>query len=208
MTIPHKQAVIPLLAQAGGPRRPVPVGQHHRPFARRPGGLQHRRGRLPAALEAGGVSLAGRVALLGCGGVGRTFACEAALAGCRVVNAVRPEDTQAARDLREYVLSLAPGAAYELTTLTELEGEFDLLINATPVGMYPKADASPVGRAAVSRCAAVFDAVYNPGKTRLLALAEEAGAKAIGGMPCWCGRLRRRIPTGTARSSARRTSPA
>lgn len=183
VTIPHKQAVIPLLARLEGRAALYRSVNTIAPSPEGPVGYNTDAEGFLRALEAGGVSLAGRVALLGCGGVGRTFACEAALAGCRVVNAVRPEDAQAAKDLREYVLSLAPGAAYELTTLTELEGEFDLLINATPVGMYPKADAAPVGRAAVSRCAAVFDAVYNPGKTRLLALAEEAGAKAIGGMP-------------------------
>ena len=35
----------------------------------------------------------------------------------------------------------------------------------------------------LSRAAAVFDAVYNPGRTALLECARANGAKAIGGMP-------------------------
>ena len=70
-----------------------------------------------------------------------------------------------------------------LDRLEQLPGDFDLMINATPVGMYPKSDASPVGAAVLSRTAAVFDAVYNPRQTRLLAMAAAAGAKTVAGMP-------------------------
>ena len=59
---------------------------------------------------------------------------------------------------------------------------FDLLLNATSVGMYPNTGESPVSGAVLSRCAAVFDAVYNPAQTELLRLAGQAGAKTIGGM--------------------------
>lgn len=55
------------------------------------------------SLAAAGIPLAGRVALLGCGGVSRTFACEAALAGCAVVDAVRDPLSPRALQLREDV---------------------------------------------------------------------------------------------------------
>ena len=122
------------------------------------------------------------MALLGCGGVGRTFACEAALAGCRIVNAVRDADRPAAEDLRRFVLKLAPAVDYTIASLSALEGTFDLLINATPVGMYPQADVSPVPDGVLSRSRAVFDAIYNPRETRLLARAKAAAALTIGGM--------------------------
>lgn len=148
-----------------------------------------------AALEGGGIPLKGRVALLGCGGVGRTFACEAALAGCTIVNAVREADLSQGRELEEYVRKLVPSVSYELTTLDKLEGELDLLINATPVGMYPHADAMPVDKTVLSRTAAVFDAVYNPGLTALLACAAANGAKTVGGMPMlvWQAAIAHRI---------------
>lgn len=182
VTIPHKQAVIPLLDRLYGRAElyrsvntiaVTPEGRLG--YNTDADGFLH-------ALQGGGVPLAGRVALLGCGGVGRTFACEAALAGCEIVNAVREADLAAGEALREYVLALKPGTSCTLTTLDRLEGPFDLLINATPVGMYPHADASPVAAALLHDVKAVFDAVYNPGRTRLLAEAEKAGCRTVGGM--------------------------
>ena len=145
-------------------------------------------GEAPFALgcvAAAGPGAGGIAALLGCGGVGRTFACEAALAGCSIINSVREADQEAAAALKDYVLTLAPGTDYTIVSLDMLagQGEIDLLINATPVGMYPHADAAPVDQSAVERCAAVFDAVYNPRRTRLLEMAAAAGAKTVAGMP-------------------------
>ena len=185
VTIPHKQAVIPLLDRLEGRAKLYRSVNTIAVTESGAVGYNTDADGFLCALKAGGVSLAGRVALLGCGGVGRTFACEAALAGCRLINAVRPEDFEASRALKDYVLSLVPGAAFETVELSRLSGDFDLLINATPVGMYP-------------RCAAVFDAVYNPEETRLLSAARAAGARTVGGMPmlvwqaavahtCWYG---------------------
>jgi len=162
VTIPHKQAVIPLLDGLYGRAElyrsvntiaVTPEGRFG--YNTDADGFLH-------ALGGSGIPLAGRVALLGCGGVGRTFACEAALAGCEIVNAVRDADLAAGEALLEYVRALKPGAACTLTTLNRLEGPFDLLINATPVGMYPHADASPVTAGLLHDVKAVFDAVYNP----------------------------------------------
>ena len=77
-----------------------------------------------------------------------------------------------------------PGAAVSLKIHSmELDTKrYDLLINTTSVGMYPKTGMSPVSEAVVSRCAAVFDAVFNPAETELLRLAEKQGIKVLGGM--------------------------
>ena len=58
----------------------------------------------------------------------------------------------------------------------------DILINCTPVGMYPHIDACPVSADVIARCGAVFDAVYNPRETRLLTLARQNGLPAIEGL--------------------------
>ena len=183
VTIPHKQAVIPLLdrlADRAALYRSVNT------IAVTPAGtVGHNTDAegFRRALEEGGVPLAGRVALLGCGGAGRTFACEAALAGCSIVNAVRPGGEEKALALRDFVRGLVPTVSYAITDLSSLSGDFDLLLNATPVGMYPHEDASPVGDAVLSRTAAVFDAVYKPGQTLLLRRAAAHGARTVGGMP-------------------------
>ena len=181
VTIPYKQEVIPFLEKMEGRAalyRSVntiaitPEGYiGHNTDA---SGFLH-------ALEEGQIALRGRVAILGCGGAGRTFACEAARAGCTIVNAVR-EPNSASVELKTYVQSLVPGTDMETVRLDELNGDFDLLINATPVGMFPHADACPVSEAVLSRTAAVFDAVYNPHPTRLLSLAQANGCRIARGM--------------------------
>ncbi len=183
VTIPHKQAILPLLDRL---EDRAALYRSVNTVAVTPDGVigynTDAQG-FRCALEGGGVPLAGRVALLGCGGAGRTFACEAALAGCSIVNAVRPGSEEKARALRDFVTELVPDVSYEITSLSSLSGDFDLLLNATPVGMYPQEDASPVEETVLSHTAAVFDAVYNPGDTRLLRLARANGARTVGGMP-------------------------
>ena len=55
----------------------------------------------------------------------------------------------------------------------------DLLINATPIGMYPMVDASPL--AGTIPANVVFDMVYNPPITRLLRSAADQGKTVIQG---------------------------
>lgn len=57
-----------------------------------------------------------------------------------------------------------------------------ILVNCTPLGMWPESDQSPYPPQAIARYAAVFDTVYNPVKTRLLADAAAAGCKTISGV--------------------------
>ena len=92
VTIPYKQAVIPFLDGLCGRAELYRSVNTIRIADTGVFGHNTDAEGFLAALEGGGVRLAGRVALLGCGGVGRTFACEAALAGCTVVNAVREAD--------------------------------------------------------------------------------------------------------------------
>lgn len=57
-----------------------------------------------------------------------------------------------------------------------------LVINCTPIGMYPDTRVSPLNKNSINKDMVVFDLVYNPIKTRLLRYAEEKGAKAISGI--------------------------
>lgn len=187
VTIPYKQAVIPFLNRLEG-RAALYQSVNTVAVEEEAGGAVYIGHNTDAAgfrrsLEAAGIPLAGRVLLLGCGGVGRTFACEAALSRCTVVNAVRPSSRQKAEALRRDVLKLAPDTAYDIVDIGDIPGEYDLLINGTPVGMTPHREECPAPPAVLGRTAAVFDAIYNPGRTRLLREAEAAGARVLGGMP-------------------------
>jgi shikimate dehydrogenase len=68
--------------------------------------------------------------------------------------------------------------------LSDLERvEAHCLVNATPVGLAPKAAGIPVPPEALSRFKWVMDLVYNPLRTRLLREAEAAGCGVITGLP-------------------------
>ncbi len=61
--------------------------------------------------------------------------------------------------------------------------EADLIINCTPLGMYPNCGISPLEDAILLRPGQfVFDMVYNPAETKLLTQAKTAGAKAVNGL--------------------------
>ena len=57
-----------------------------------------------------------------------------------------------------------------------------ILVNATPVGMYPKTGVSPVDLDSFTALEGVFDVVYNPAKTQLLLDAEKRGIPCANGL--------------------------
>lgn len=58
----------------------------------------------------------------------------------------------------------------------------DIVINTTPVGMYPNIDASPIDLTTFTKCEAVVDAIFNPIKTKLTLQAEALNKKAVTGL--------------------------
>lgn len=61
-------------------------------------------------------------------------------------------------------------------------GDAKILVNATPVGMYPRTGVSPVDLDVFPGLEAVFDVVYNPAKTQLLLEAEKRGIPCANGL--------------------------
>lgn len=57
-----------------------------------------------------------------------------------------------------------------------------IILNATPVGMFPNTEASPLDLGRFPLCEAVFDAVYNPENTLLLKQAEALGLVHASGL--------------------------
>ena len=113
--------------------------------------------------------------ILGAGGAARAAAYALRSEGAEVVIAAIPQDEEVARRLARGVSARAiPWAAAEGL-------EVDTVINATPVGMAPHADASPIDLARL-RVRVVFDMVYYPTETRFLAEARGRGLTAISGL--------------------------
>ena len=198
VTIPYKSAILPFLDEVD-------------PQAARFGSVNTVKvegGRLTGyttdgagcrkALENHGLDFSGRVLLLGNGGAARALAFEIAqeqndpdlTIACRKNS--QPKAVALGEELAAFLRQRGDrDFRIEIQTYEELEGlcgcgvpkpEYDLLLNATSVGMYPHAGESPVTGAVAARCHAVFDAVYNPAQTELLRLAGEAGAVTVGGM--------------------------
>ncbi|MCI9068342.1 MAG: shikimate dehydrogenase [Lachnospiraceae bacterium] len=74
------------------------------------------------------------------------------------------------------------GDAVTYEECISLHRDAALIVNTTPVGMYPAVDASPLDLAPFSGCEAVLDVIYNPGETRLTAQAKALGMKGVTGL--------------------------
>ncbi len=57
-----------------------------------------------------------------------------------------------------------------------------IIVNTSPVGMFPNVDASPVDLSHFPQCEAVVDIIANPRTTKLVAQARELGMKGITGL--------------------------
>lgn len=64
--------------------------------------------------------------------------------------------------------------------LDNIEG--DILMNATPVGMFPNENASPVGEEIIRNFNTVIDLIYNPSKTKFMIMSEKLGKNVVGGL--------------------------
>lgn len=192
ITIPHKSAIIPFLS---GVSEQAAMCESVNTVTVKDGKLYGATSDGAGALLA--LSIHGEtvkdkeILLLGNGGAAKAIAFAIAEhPNFHITIAHRSGSLQKAEALAQRLLQLSQNRGDENSTVTlksydELENtteKYGLLINATSVGMHPNTGVSPVNAAVVARCATVFDIVYNPTKTALLTLAEQNGAKAIGGM--------------------------
>jgi shikimate dehydrogenase len=121
-----------------------------------------------------------RVLILGAGGgAGRAAAIQCALAGCArltLVNRTREKIKSLARELAEFF----PADRLTLAETPDLR-EIDLVVNATSVGMHP-GDPMLVDPGQFEARHQVYDMIYSPPETALLAAARAAGACAANGL--------------------------
>ena len=115
--------------------------------------------------ERAGISFAGRkVLVLGSGGASRT-----AVAVCRAAGA------------RETIV-ISRSGEHNYQNLSR-HADAEIIVNTTPVGMYPKTGESPVDLRLFPACRGVLDVIYNPRRTALLLQAEELGIPCSDGLP-------------------------
>lgn len=166
VTIPYKKAVIPLCDTL------LPVAQRlgsvNTITADKDGTLRGDNtdyfGFTYMAQKAG-ISFEGKnVLILGSGGTGITVEAVALDAGAAKVTIV------------------SRGGPVNYSNVYELCGDTQIVINATPVGMYPNTAGSPVALEKFPNCCGVLDVIYNPLFSRLLLEARRLGIPHANGL--------------------------
>ena len=116
-----------------------------------------------------------KVTLLGAGGAARAIAFGLKDCGAHItiINRNHNRAQLLARDV-----GCLSGKLDDLHTI-----EADILINATPVGMFPKVNETPIAKNKLKPDIIVFDTIYNPIETKLLQDAKAQGCKVVGGLP-------------------------
>jgi len=170
VTIPYKQAVIPFCADLSPTAKAI--GSVNT-ITRRPDGSLYgdntdAAGFL-AMLQQSSIDVRGKkVLVLGSGGSSLTV--------CHVLQ------EQGAGEI--IVISRHGEHTYE--TL-DRHRDTQIIVNTTPVGMYPHTDQSPINIAGFPHLEGVLDLIYNPARTRLLMDAETRGMPHQGGLPMLVG---------------------
>ncbi len=112
-----------------------------------------------------------RVLVLGAGGSGRSSAAALKGAGARVYMYRRNRE-----ELEEACAQLGVTAATDPE-----EGGYDILVNATGVGMHDSEGRSPVGERAFRGATAAVDLIYVPTESEFLRLAARCGLQTVNG---------------------------
>ena len=125
------------------------------------------------------VGIAGKI--IGCGGVGRMIATEALRHGADLTIGIIPQDKELVEEFIREAKQTMPDAKVQYAVTADIHDKFDVIINASPVGMFPKVDACPVSDELIDGADYFFDVIYNPTKTLFLRKALEKGKVAKGG---------------------------
>ena len=198
ITIPHKQAILPLLSSVSPIARSI--GAVNTVYLTDKGwcGTNTDVEGFLAPLQTppyqggagGGSDWSQKVAvILGNGGAARAVVAGCAQLGCAEIHVVGRSEQNLGEFQQSWVNSPMPVQNLQVHTwdkLSMLISQADLLVNTTPVGMYPQGEKSPVVQGALDRMKAgaiVYDLIYTPNPTQFLKDAQLRGARAIDGLP-------------------------
>lgn len=126
-----------------------------------------------------------RCVVFGAGGFARGAAGALTLAECAEITLVCRDvakGSQVADELSNSLRREVHVLPLNNEELEEVLRDAEILINATPVGMHPEENVSPIPSELLSHQMVVLDAVYEPRHTKLLMDAKKAGAKPISGL--------------------------
>ena len=168
VTIPYKEAVIPYLDWIHEPAKEVGAVNLILHYG---GKLYGYNTDIPGMAELFGYAnidpKGKKAAILGSGGTSKTAAAVLTQKGAREILRI----SRSGRD-----------GAITYEELYEKHSDVEIIVNTTPVGMYPNIWDCPVDISAFERLEGIIDAVYNPINTTLVKNARARGIKAEGGL--------------------------
>jgi shikimate dehydrogenase len=188
VTIPHKQAIMPLLSQISPVARMV--GAVNTVWCTQEGwsgtntDVDGFIAPLKTIIQDWSQTT---VTILGNGGAARAVVVGCAQLGCQEIYIVG-RDRHKLDQFKQSWDNSSIEAVLKIHTLSELPeliSNTQLLVNTTPVGMYPHIDRSPVDATLIKKLspdAIAYDLIYNPKPTEFLKLAQNQGAIAIDGL--------------------------
>ncbi len=182
VTIPYKQTVMPYCAELSPLAKKI--GSVNTLLRRDDGSLfgdNTDAAGFQSMLDGLGVSVKGKKALvLGSGGAAKTVCAVLREQGARRVVTISRKGEDNYGNLDRHA-------------------DAELIVNATPVGMYPETEAAPVDLRLFPLCEAVLDLIYNPARTKLLLQAEALGIPCAGGLVMLTEQARRAAELFTGR---------
>lgn len=125
------------------------------------------------------------VFVLGSGGASRAISMTLALNKANkiyICNRTHEKAVALVNDINNQAGECSIAVPMEYEEMEKAIKDSDILINATSIGMYPNVDKSPISKNLLNKKLIVYDAVYNPKKTKLLLDAEEIGCKTVMGL--------------------------
>ena len=131
-----------------------------------------------------------RITVLGAGGAAQAVIVKMALEGAEsisIINRTLSKAHEIAKIVNDNTLGTARAYCWEDAACRHAFNSSEIIINMTSAGMYPEIGKSPLEPSMefsieLSGGQVVYDAIYNPSKTKLLADAEEKGCKAVNGL--------------------------
>jgi len=185
VTIPHKENVMRFLDEID-------------PFAQKLGAIntiKNEDGYLKARntdadgarkslLDAGCTISGKKILMIGAGGVARALCFVLSEQAEKIVllDIIEEKANTLANEVKEKMNADVIGKISNESTIEEDLKSADILINATPIGMHPKTDTTPVPKKFLHPDLFVFDVVYNPLETKLLKEASELGCETLSGL--------------------------
>jgi len=188
VTIPHKVEIMNYIdeiskeAKLIGAVNTVKFGNKNKIKGYNTDGL----GCVRALQESGGEIPKKNIFIIGAGGAARAIAFQCVLEGANVSITNRTEEMFMAENLsseiKEKLKKNIPVIDFSNKAIAKELSNSDILIHATPVGMFPNINNSIIPKEIIPMHLTVMDIVYNPIETKLLRLAGEKGCKTVSGV--------------------------